>query len=65
MSGFDAGTEARVQQALADSSLYSLSMQHMLAKRASAEKGEVIVKRDYSAFAEVHDVPGTQFGPFG
>jgi hypothetical protein len=50
--------EARVTQTLAESSLFSLSTQHMLAKRATAEKGEAIVKRDYSAFAEVHEVPG-------
>jgi hypothetical protein len=58
-SGFDASTEAKVKLALADSSLYSLSTQHEMAKKASEEKKSAIVRRDYSAFAEVHEIPGT------
>lgn len=60
LSGFDSATQARVQQTLAASSLYSLATKHGLAMRATAEKGNEggIVKRDYSAFAEVHDIPG-------
>lgn len=58
MSGFDASTLDSVQLALANSSLYSLSTQHEIAKKASAELGSAIVKRDYASFAEVHDIPG-------
>ena len=58
MSGFDTATEARVEQTLADSSLYSLATEHRLAMKATAERGEVVAKRDYASFAEVHEIPG-------
>lgn len=58
LSGFDADTEQRVQQVLADSSLYSLATQHGMAKKAAAQAGAAVVKRDYATFAEVHEIPG-------
>jgi hypothetical protein len=58
MSGFDSTTEANVTRTLQDSSLYSLATKHALAIKGSAEKNESIVKRDYSALADVHEIPG-------
>ena len=57
-SGFDKVMESKVKEALAESSLYSLSTQHSLAQKATAGGDRAVVKRDYASITEEFEIPG-------